>query len=271
MALIQANIESMPAHTMQCFQLPIATTKQIDKISRNFFWQKSGDSTGLPMVAWDKICRPKKSGGLGLRKMEAVNSAFISKLTWKLFHEQSLWVEQMKAKYSINEHFFDVACAKYDSWAWRCILRNRYQFRKGIRWKVGDGTRIHFWLDNWCANDNLVSLLAVSDISQLDTSILVSYFITGTKEWDILKLNDLVDAVTLQLILATPIPSHPIPDSVCWGLSGNGDFSTKTATWAAHGLDIKRSPSWEWLDLAFGHFAQAKSISLAIVLLISPY
>jgi len=59
-ALIQANIESMPAHTMQCFQFPIATTKQIDKISQNFFWQKSGDSTGLPMVAWDKIYRPKK-------------------------------------------------------------------------------------------------------------------------------------------------------------------------------------------------------------------
>ena len=87
MALIQANIESMPAHTMQCFQLPTGTTKQIDKISRTFFWQKSRDSSGLPMVAWDKICRPKKSGGLGLRKMEAVNSAFISKLTWKLFHE----------------------------------------------------------------------------------------------------------------------------------------------------------------------------------------
>ena len=38
-------------------------------------------------------------------------------MTWKLFHDQSLWAEQMKAKYSINEHFFEVDCAKYDSWA----------------------------------------------------------------------------------------------------------------------------------------------------------
>jgi len=143
-ALIKANIESMPAHTMQCFQLPSATNTQIDRISRNFFWQKSGDSKGLPMVSWDKICRPKKAGGLGLRKMEAVNSAFLSKLTWKLFHDQSLWIEQMKTKYSINELFFEVACAKYDSWGWKCILRNRHQFRNGIRWKVGDGTSIHF-------------------------------------------------------------------------------------------------------------------------------
>jgi len=52
--------------------------------------------------------------------------------------------------------------------------------------------------------------------------------------------------VNLQLILATPIPSNPIPDFVCWGLSGNGDFSTKISTWAAHGLDIKNSPSLEY-------------------------
>jgi len=72
-ALIQANIESMPAHTMQYFQLPSATNKQIDRISRNFFWRKSDDSNGLPMVSWDKICKPKKARDLGLRKMKAVN------------------------------------------------------------------------------------------------------------------------------------------------------------------------------------------------------
>ena len=245
-ALIQANIESMPAHTMQCFQLPRATTKQIDKISRAFFWKNSRDSSGLPMVAWDKICRPKKSGGLGLRKLEAVNSAFLSKLTWKLFHEQSLWVDQMRAKYPINEQFFATGCAKNDSWAWKCILRNRLQFRKGIRWKVGDGTCIRFWTDNWCANDSLLSLLAIDDTSHLDLSLLVSHFITSTKEWDVFKLKQFVDNATLQLILATPLAINSVPDSICWGLSGNGEFSTKTATWAAHGIDLKNSPSWEF-------------------------
>jgi len=136
----------------------------------------------------------------------------------------------MKAKYSINEFFFEVDSAKCDSWAWKCILRNRPQFRKGIRWKVADGTKIHFWLDNWCANVNLVTLLNISDISQLRTSLMVSHFITAGKEWDVSKLKELLDDASLQLILATSIPSNSISDSVCWGLLGNGDFSTKTAT-----------------------------------------
>jgi len=114
--------------------------------------------------------------------VEAVNSAFLSKLTWKLFHGQSLWVEQMKAKYPINELFFGIDCAKNDSWAWKYILRNRHLLRKGIRWKVGDGNKIHFLLYNWCANDNLITLLAIFDVSQIDSSLMVSHFITNAKE-----------------------------------------------------------------------------------------
>ena len=102
------------------------------------------------MVSWDKICRPKKVGGLGLRKMEAVNSAFMSKLTWKIFHEKSLWVEQMKAKYPIHEDFFIIKSKPSDSWVWKCHFRNRHQFRKVVQWKVGDETKIHFWVDLVC-------------------------------------------------------------------------------------------------------------------------
>ena len=60
------------------------------------------------------------------------------------------------------------------------------------------------------------------------------------------ELKELVDDVHLQLILATPIPSNTTPDSVYWRLSENGEFPIKTTTWAAHELDIKNSPSWEY-------------------------
>ena len=70
------------------------------------------------MVSWDKICQPKKAKGLGLRKMEAVNCAFLNKLTWKLFYDQSLWVEQMQAKYQLDEKKIFVEPKKMDSWVW---------------------------------------------------------------------------------------------------------------------------------------------------------
>ena len=44
----------------------------------------------------------------------------------------------MQAKYQLNEIFFAIKPKKMDSWVWNCILKNRQQFRKGVRWKVGN-------------------------------------------------------------------------------------------------------------------------------------
>ena len=87
----------------------------------------------MPLISWDKISRTKTSRVLGVRKMEAVNTAFISKLTWKIFHDHSLWEYQMAVKYPVNTAFFNSRTKQPDSWTWKCILKNRPQFRKGIR------------------------------------------------------------------------------------------------------------------------------------------
>jgi len=63
------------------------------------------DTICVPLVSWNKICKIKKVGGLGLRKIEIVNSVFLKKLTWKLFHEQNLLVKQMNAQYLISGIF----------------------------------------------------------------------------------------------------------------------------------------------------------------------
>jgi len=111
--------------------------------------------------------------------------------------------------------------------------------------KVLDGSweLQQYWLDNWCANNGLANMLNLSHHSLIDTSLKVSQFITACGEWDTTNLSRLVDRDRWQLILATPLPHNPIPDYVCWGLSGNDDFSAKSATWGVHGLDQTSSLS----------------------------
>jgi len=61
------------------------------------------------MVAWDKICRPKKLGGLGLRKTSAINTAFVAKLSWKfLTQSNNYWVQQMRVKYCSPNSFSSI-------------------------------------------------------------------------------------------------------------------------------------------------------------------
>jgi len=104
---------------------------------------------------------------------------------------------------------------------------------------VGNVISINFWLDNWCANDSLASLLNMTNNSLTDSSLKLSHFIIGNKEWDATKLHSIVGPAYIQLILAIPFPFNTISNSVCWGLSGNVEFSTKSTTWAAHGLNYE--------------------------------
>jgi len=72
--------------------------------------------------------------------------------------------------YPINELFFTVRPRQSNSWALKCILKNQQEFRRGIRWKVSNGTLTNLWLDNWCDNDNLASLMGLHDTSSTDIS-----------------------------------------------------------------------------------------------------
>ena len=68
-------------------------------------------------------------------------------------------------------------------------------------------------------------MLNIADTALIDTSLKVLHFITGNNEQNVAKLQPLVGTGQLQLILTIPIPFNSIPDSICWGLSGNGEFS----------------------------------------------
>ena len=59
----------------------------------------------------------------------------------------------------------------------------------------------------------------------------VSEFILPDKRWDILKLSQIILASILPHVLAVPIPLTNVLDTFCWGLTGSGEFSVKSATY----------------------------------------
>ena len=47
-------------------------------------------------------------------------------------------------------------------------------------------------------------------------------------------------------MLGIPLPVSDIEDSFCWGFSGSGTFSVKSATWLAHDHVEHTTPAWEF-------------------------
>jgi len=202
-------------------------------------------------VAWDKICLPKTKGGLGIHKSEAINQAFQCKLACcVLTKESSLWVQAMNDKYLRKSSLLDYSSKSTDSAVWRNVLRSRHLLRQGIRWNLGQGEKIRFWEDNWLADQNLLQLLnrSIHSVSLPDTK--VSDFITANKRWDMFKLNQVIhDSTILRKILGLDIPISNMADLVCWGLHSSGEFSTKSATWLAHGTQLLSRQDWvyKWI------------------------
>ncbi|GAV74739.1 hypothetical protein CFOL_v3_18219 [Cephalotus follicularis] len=99
---------------------------------------------------------------------------------WKLLHDQPLlWVKVISTKYKKNVPLLEASNKPTQSHVWRNILKGLSCLRKGLVWKVGDGSNINVWSNNWMGLGPLVSL-AVDTISDE---------VRNTKVVDLVDLN----------------------------------------------------------------------------------
>lgn len=75
------------------FQLPQSCIATLERICNAYIWSGTPISARNAKVSWETVCTPKKSGGLGLRRLADSNEVFELKLIWLLFAGTgSLWV-----------------------------------------------------------------------------------------------------------------------------------------------------------------------------------
>lgn len=109
--------------------------KEMDKMNKDFFWQNNIDSKNnhgaIPLISWDKVCRPKCEGGRGIRKVQDVNAASLAKLGWKVLKDpNNLWVRVVSAKYLAKSNFLEAKKSANASRMWKYILDHRYLLKK---------------------------------------------------------------------------------------------------------------------------------------------
>ena len=73
----------------------------INKYLRKFLWRKYGELVAGPaVIAYDKVCRPRKQGGLGILYVSLHNKALMMKIVQKFLNEEPLpWVQVIWEKY----------------------------------------------------------------------------------------------------------------------------------------------------------------------------
>lgn len=101
----------------------------------------------------ESLCQHKNDGGMGFRNLHVFNIAMLGKICWQIHsNPNSLLSRILEAKYFPHPEFFDAPVGSAPSYTWRKIYTAKDLVRCGIRWKVGDGSRV-MWGDSWLNDD----------------------------------------------------------------------------------------------------------------------
>lgn len=105
--LINSTLSAYPCYQMHCFAFPKSVLDGIDKMQRDFWWDKNNPKKAYYRKAWSNISKSKVSGGVGIRNPHRLNISLLSKLAWRLVNKpDDLWVRLLNGKYFPRSHHF---------------------------------------------------------------------------------------------------------------------------------------------------------------------
>lgn len=122
--LIKFVSSNLLIYFMLVFKCPAAVANRIESLRQNFLWCGRDEGKKLPLLKWNKVCKPKREGGLGIRPLKLMNAALLGKWLWRLGEDcDGLWKQILVTKHDILRDGWDPQFPKpRHSGTWRGIL-----------------------------------------------------------------------------------------------------------------------------------------------------
>ena len=147
---VKSELQALATFTMGVFKMSSSFCEKYEKLIREFWWGKEDGHHKVHWMAWDKLIKPKRGGGIGFRDMHMFNQALLARQGWRLLQKSdSLCAKVLKSKYYPNGELLDTVFASEASQSWRGIEFRLELLKKGLIWRVGDGKSIQIQRDQW--------------------------------------------------------------------------------------------------------------------------
>ncbi|XP_030929772.1 uncharacterized protein LOC115955672 [Quercus lobata] len=227
--LVKAVIQAIPIFTMSCFRLPKGLISEIETLIRKFWWGYRGDQKKIHWISWEKLCQPKKEGGMGFKELIKFNDSMLAKQIWRLENNEGcLFHGVFKAKFFPNGSVFDCEVSTKGSYASKSIVQARHVMDLGSVWRIGDGKSVKIRGDRWLPQNTAPKI--VSPISVLPPGSMVCDLINQDEhQWK----SDLIAREFLpheaNIIKGIPLSDRNIPDKQVWHASTHGVYTTRSA------------------------------------------
>jgi hypothetical protein len=209
---------------------------------------KGSSNKGIHLVGWDKITKPKKLGGLGIRKAREANTSLLGKLVWDIQkNKNALWVQVLKHKYLREEDILN-ATKKPGSVTWNAIMKAMLSLKDGFQFRIGNGNS-SFWFTNWSGSGVLANQVMYVDIHDLETRIRDVYI---EDNWNFHSLYTIMPPeVTDRLRSISMSLSPSVTDCYTWKGNLNGIYTARDGYFWLNRHNFARntlnSVTWSWL------------------------
>jgi hypothetical protein len=159
--------------------------------------------------------------------MHSFNLAMLAKQVWRLLSEpNSPCARILKEKYYLDGRLLRAKTKVGSSFTWQSVLAGLECFKKGKIWRVGDGTQINIWSDNWIQGSRDLKIQTPRARSLVTAINELINPIDGS--WDEDLLRTLFSLTDIQNILQIPL-SPGREDLVAWHYNWLGMFSVRSA------------------------------------------
>lgn len=123
-----------PSFMLSALPASKGVLEKIRDIQRDFMWGKEETRKKWALVSWEKICKPKIQGGLGLDDQKILCKTLGAKLWWRWVQEpKAQWARIWKEKYASSWHNNDlirISRTIKGSYIWNRAWENRILVQK---------------------------------------------------------------------------------------------------------------------------------------------
>jgi ribonuclease HI len=137
-----------------------------------------------------------------------------------------LGAKVLRAKYYPDGCLLKATLKSGSSFTWQSILAGLECFKKGCIWRVGDGSQINIWEDNWIPSSHNLKIMTPRGTNILTSVADLINPIDGL--WDEDIIQDIFWPVDAHRILQIPLTPNR-EDLVAWHHSKIGLFSVRSA------------------------------------------
>ena len=226
LTILKAVLHTIPTYAMSCFQLPQCLCNRIQSAFTRFWWDKSPDKKIMCWLAWEKLTKPKATGGLGLLDIQISNQALLAKIVWRILMSPScLLARGLTGKYCHKRSFLDAQTPAVCSHGWRSILYGRDLLQEHLGKAIGNGQNTKIWKDLWISLTSQTKPFGPIHESALD--LRVSDLFTDNLQWNKDRIEKLLPDFSKQIQSLRP-SKEGAKDIFVWLPLDSGIYSTKS-------------------------------------------